>query len=195
VSTLVFLDIETTGLDVERHEIWEVAVIIEDTDPGKRSAVPLTKQWHLPVFQLGTADPDALKLSGFYERHPAGKSLSCDPATSVACNSLVFAREFEELTRGATLVGANVRFDESFLTRFLKASNTAPSWYYRLCDVEAMAQGVLRNPLPMGLVNSSKELSRRLGILLPERKAHSAMDDALLARDVYYMVVNQRLMV
>jgi len=189
MSRLAFVDIETTGLDVDRAEVWEVGLYIESSDPSEASSDDGEYSWLLPVSHLGTAEPEALKLSGFYERHPDGG------AKTVGRDQLFFlphfAREFESITRGATLVGANVRFDERFLDRLLRAQNTSPSWHYRLCDVEALAQGAMRNPLPMGLANSLNSMAARLILVTPEFKAHNALEDAKAARCLYHMVVNQ----
>ena len=164
MSTLAFVDIETTGLDVDRAEVWEVGLYIESTYPSEGSSDDGEYSWLLPVSHLGTAEPEALKLSGFYERHPIGNgSWNTDEVTMAT--PLRFAHDFERLTRGATLVGANVRFDERFLDRLLRAQNTSPSWHYRLCDVEALAQGAMRNPLPMGLANSLNSMAARLNLL------------------------------
>jgi len=35
MTTLAFLDTETTGLDPERHEIWEVGLILRDEDDAE----------------------------------------------------------------------------------------------------------------------------------------------------------------
>lgn len=98
--TLCFVDCETTGLDPDRHEIWEVAVILRgrtdpltrellehlarDVEPGSAAAeVPVLLEdpgdemfvWQLPV-DLARADPIALNIGGFVERRwPAGLPL------------------------------------------------------------------------------------------------------------------------
>ena len=38
MSTLAFVDIETTGLDVDRAEVWEVGLYIESTYPSEGSS-------------------------------------------------------------------------------------------------------------------------------------------------------------
>jgi hypothetical protein len=66
--SLAFIDTETTGLDPDRHEIWEIALIVDDQE----------YQWFLPV-DLGKADPIALNIGRFHERYrsttivPSGK--------------------------------------------------------------------------------------------------------------------------
>ena len=164
----VFVDIETTGLDVDRHEVWEVGVIL----PGGGGA-----RWCLPV-ELGNADPEALRIGGYYERF-----------WETPCRKETFAKEFEKLTRGATLVGANVRFDEAFLSKFLKANGACPGWHYRLLDVEAYAAGALGLPEPLGLHSTAKNLG-----IDPDSfgDAHTALVDAALAKAVYEKALTLR---
>ena len=173
----VFVDIETTGLDVDRHEIWEVGVILERN-------VGWERRWFLPV-DLGKADPEALRIGGFYDRHPWASNGHTHTVSSLTS----FAKEFEELTRGATLVGANVRFDEAFLSKLLKANGACPGWHYRLLDVEAYAAGALGLPDPLGLHSTAKNLG-----IDPDSfgDTHTALVDAALAKAVYEKALTLR---
>lgn len=91
--TLCFIDCETTGLDPDRHEVWEVAVILRDRPPPDSftrellehiiasppeyaaSTMPVILAepgdemycWQLPV-DLGRADPIALNIGDFHKR-------------------------------------------------------------------------------------------------------------------------------
>lgn len=61
-APLAFVDCETTGLDPDRHEVWEVALILR-ADAGETSQV-----WQLPV-DLGRAEAKALEVGRFYEHY------------------------------------------------------------------------------------------------------------------------------
>lgn len=114
---LAFIDIETTGLDPERHEVWEIAYHRSDLH---------YRVMQLPV-TLQHADPDALRINRFHARR--------DSAVSEAqARSLLL----EELA-GAILVGNNVAFDAAFLRAFL---GSAP-WHYHIVDVKALVAGKL----------------------------------------------------
>jgi DNA polymerase III epsilon subunit-like protein len=186
---LVFLDIETTGLDPERHEIWEVGAILRvATTEGSGAYNETEHHWFLNVNHLETADEAALAIGGYYERHPYGDAYhySIDDFHSVEA-PYPFSREFEKLTRGATLVGANTRFDERFLGDYLKAQHRLPGWHFRLCDVEALTQGYMGLAKPTGLAKCANILE-----ITNDYDAHSALDDAKLARDVYDAVMADR---
>lgn len=122
MTVLCFIDTETTGLDPDRHEIWEVGLILPDG---------AEHEWQLPV-DLSRADPMALNIGRFHERRvlttPKGD----------------FAKQFVRLTRGLHLCGAVVSFDTDRLWRLLRANGECPMWHYHVIDVEALAAGWLR---------------------------------------------------
>lgn len=68
MTKLAFIDTETTGLDPDRHGIWEVALII-----GEREHV-----WQFPIHETA-ADPFALKLNGYWDRHWSTDNISVRP--------------------------------------------------------------------------------------------------------------------
>lgn len=130
-APVCFVDTETTGLDPDRHEIWEVGLIL----PGGAEY-----EWQLPV-DLSRADPIALNIGRFHERRWSYISYPDRPAL-MAPES--FAPTFVKLTRGLHLAGAVVSFDEKRLERLLRANGECPMWHYHLVDVEALAAGCLR---------------------------------------------------
>lgn len=78
MTRLVFLDTETTGLDPDRHEIWEVGCVVreEPTEQERSAAARAGKTidvdrreyvWQLPV-DLSKADPIALNVGQFFTR-------------------------------------------------------------------------------------------------------------------------------
>jgi len=187
-TRLVFLDCETTGLDPARAEMWEVGAIARYGTPDQGLYIETEHHWFLRVNHLETADQAALDMSGYYTRHPEGDNedpLAPEKDKVRVTAPFTFAQEFELLTRGATLVGANVRFDERFLGDYLRAHHRLPSWHFRMCDVEAMTQGYMGLTKPTGLAKCANLLE-----IPNEYDAHTALDDAKLARDVYDAVVN-----
>lgn len=166
-SNLVFLDTETTGLDPDRHDVWEVGLIRGDT--GEEIV------WHL-LPDLSKADPNALRLTNYYDRvsnvHWAWTS-----------RSYAISR-IAELTAGKHIVGAVPSFDANFLDRLMRANGYAPAWHYHLVDVEALAAAKLGLEPPW----DTKAMSAALGIVTPEEDRHTAMGDARWAKLVYEAV-------
>ena len=59
---IVFVDIETTGLDPHRHDVWEIAAIVRD--PGQ---LDVEHCWMIRP-DLVASDPAALRISRYYQR-------------------------------------------------------------------------------------------------------------------------------
>lgn len=79
MTALAFVDTETTGLDPDFHEIWEVGLIVNDEE----------RLWQLPV-DLKRADPKALEIGRFHERYKA------DALTRLHTFAKEFLSYFEE---------------------------------------------------------------------------------------------------
>ena len=185
-ARLAFVDCETTGLDVDRHEIWEVGLILRSGmgTPDDPVLGDQEHHWFLPV-DLSRADPFALGIGGFHDRHPQGYRTppaggvpgTLPPLTPLAA----FAREFARLTDGAHLVGAVVSFDAERLDRLLRRQQFLPAWHYHLVDVEAMVAGRYALTPPW----DSGELSDRAGVDRGLYEKHTALGDARWARALF----------
>lgn len=157
--TLVYLDTETTGLDPDRHEIWELAYAIDD---GRIEA-------GVVYHSLRHADPKALAMNGYHQRsHP--QSFDEMQSREIGCRLAL---------EGATLVAANPAFDAAFL----RARWGFTPWRYRLLDVEAYAMGALGFAEPKGLKDVAAEL-RFLGYEI-HHPDHSAAGDVATLRDCH----------
>lgn len=198
--TVCFLDTETTGLDPDQHEIWEVALIVDDEE----------YLWQLPV-DLGRADARALDVGRFHERRqkPASESSTAELALDGRDEFVVpamslgrWCHQFARLTWGRHLVGAVVSFDEERLRRLLRANHACPGWHYHLIDVEALAVGavgerarlVQAHPECFGNIEitplldlpwDSRELSRAVGVDPDQFDKHTALGDARWAKAIY----------
>jgi DNA polymerase III epsilon subunit-like protein len=169
---LAFVDTETTGLDVNQHEIWEVALMLYEDGILKTERI-----WELPV-DLGKADPMALKINKFYERSEQSKS---DELYYDFSKKMNFAKEFVQLTDGAHLVGAIVSFDEERLRKLVHEANQCHMWHYHIIDVESLAAGHL-NLLPPW---KSTDVWNKLGIEIDESTHHTAMGDVEVCVKVF----------
>lgn len=170
MTTLCFIDTETTGLDPERHEVWEVAIIlrkngvrnVEALSDGGLVADDIAEAeyvWQLPV-NLARADTIALNIGHFRERRddrldgitagPGGFAVTSrgDPADRRLLGD--WCRHFAELTWGAHMIGCVPSFDtDRFLERLLRAHGACPGWHYQPIDVETLAVGSILGSLSM----------------------------------------------
>lgn len=195
---LCFIDTETTGLDPDRQEVWEVACVIRSEDGSETEHV-----WQLPV-RLGDADAIALNIGRYHERRWPEEPSDHESvvrwledglagtAEVVVPPDLMFlwAREFVDLTRGCHLVGAVVSFDADRLWRLLRRLDECPMWHYHLIDIEALAAGFVMgqdgstmcDPRPPW---KSEELSRWVGVDPEQFDRHTALGDAKWAQALY----------
>ncbi|MDT0306174.1 hypothetical protein RM780_04250 [Streptomyces sp. DSM 44917] len=193
MTALAFVDCETSGLDPQRHEAWEIAVIRRENDHD----IERLWQIRLTPFQLAAADREALKVGRHYERAvvPHGKYAMAMPTGTDGEQYPVGAAELhaciEEMLRGAVLVGSNPGFDAAFLAKLLGVSGPDVPWRYRPVDIATLAAGHVYATRQVGQPEprvpfSSRELSRAVGVEPPgEDVAHTALGDAVWARDVY----------
>lgn len=201
---LAFIDTETTGLDADHHDAWEIAVI--HRLPGQPDTEYL---WQIRV-GLAEADPDALDINGYHQRFAVPKSeLAARMATNTApADRPVSGRDLMldlmGILDGSVLVGSNPAFDERFLTKLFRQAGVTPAWHYRTRDIATMAVGHLYGQAYTLTKQNcdaefyaradqllddgwhSYELSRLMGIEPPAKGvAHTALGDARWARDVY----------
>ncbi|HVX20904.1 MAG TPA: hypothetical protein VHB02_06135 [Acidimicrobiales bacterium] len=200
MTKLAFIDTETTGLDPDWHQIWEIGLIVrEEGCPDQEFC------WQLPV-DLLMADPIALEVGRFHQRHAQGYAWDRDRPEDVPT---VYSREsvawsIAKLTHGAHLVGAVVSFDEERVRRLLRENNLIPPWHSHLVTVEALAAGYLagvgQQAMNDGLIQevdmhrvappwNSEELSRAVGVEPEKFDRHTAMGDARWAMAIYEAVM------
>lgn len=175
MNGVVFLDTETTGLDPDRHEIWDLAYIID----GEETVFQLDPD-------LSKADPFALTVGRFYERRPFWYTLRDGKPSHVVAQTVV-----QDL-KGRHIVGAVPSFDDAFLKRFVSAHRLPVTWHYHLIDVEALAVGYLSAQgldYPLTLPWDSEMLSRWVEVDPNNFERHSALGDARWAKAVYEKVM------
>lgn len=123
---LVFLDIETTGLDPDTHEIIEIAACRQANDFSKPACWVEHKTFPL---HINTADAKALEINKY----------SADVWRDVAISLKGALSDFVMLCEGdVTLVIQNPTFDWGFIRPALKKFKLTPSIDYHIMDVASM---------------------------------------------------------
>ena len=176
---LVFLDIETTGLDPQRHEILEVGMVVR-TD----GQVGSDKNIH---FSLGidpwAAEEKALEVNRYYERQSELQNLLISDEWA--------ERWLRSTLSEAVVIGNNPQFDLRFIEAFFlthsRVQDSTP-WYYHPIDLKALVAGRLGMGEPPW---STKAIARESGVAIPD-DAHSALADATWNRDCYDSVFNYK---
>ena len=177
-APIVFLDTETTGLSLTDH-IWEFAAIRREGDGSPDYPLHLLIE-HDPEKAAQLPEPFRRDLEARFDPDVA---ISARDAARLIAHSLRPGVNGEK----AHVVGAVPNFDTERLSILLAANDIEPRWHYHLIDVENLAVGFA---LGMGFAApslpwDSDELSRLVGVEPPADGRHTAMGDALWARDVY----------
>lgn len=166
---ILFLDLETTGLNPGQQEISEIgAVLVSQPD----WQVLKTYEAKVLPTHIETAQPEALQISHFdaavwaKEGRPLRQALT----------------ELSELGQGAILAGFNVTFDWAFLQTGFNLVDLPDPFYYHRFDVMSSAYTMLfhRNEFKKF---SLSECCRFFGVV--NTKAHSALADAQATYEVF----------
>ncbi|WP_047890966.1 hypothetical protein [Micromonospora sp. RV43] len=168
---LCFIDTETTNTSPHRRA-WEVAYILRR--PGREEERGSWLVEHDDL-DMANADPDALNVGRFYERHPQVNPHS--PTFTVHPEREVM-RQVERVTRHATLIGSNVPFDKELLGDRMRAHGFLPNWHYKPECIATLARAVLLGRrVPLTGEEKSDDLSRLVGVDPARFDRHTAMGD------------------
>src|SRR5690242_4918259 len=166
---LLFLDLETTGLNPGQHEITEIgALLVSQPD------FQVIKTYEAKVLptHLETATPEALQIGHFdaavweKEGRPLRQALE----------------ELSGIGKGAVLAGFNVTFDWAFLQIGFNAVELPDPFYYHRFDVMSSAFTMLYKRAEMAKF-SLNECCRFFGVT--NKNAHTALADAEATYEVF----------
>ncbi len=201
MTRICFLDLETTGTDPDRHELWEIGLIVRDPDANQD--VPLLDRqpgqgdreyaWQVVPTRMDLADPRALRVGRYYDRirvtgQGAGYELTVprtaggigrhQPGPDVTANDV--AAEVARLIDGSVVVAVNVAFDVWFMEKFLRGHFQCPTWDYHYVEALSLAAGHLKMPPPW----TSTAVTDALAVAA-EKDRHTGLGDSRIVRDIY----------
>ena len=177
MAQLVFVDLETTGLDVERHGIIEIACIFE-TD-GKREAEDLQSLVN-PGDVEHTEDAAAI--------HKISRE-----AIDTAPPLLDVLRRFDSrCADGAIVSGWNTKFDEAFLYRAYRQCGLPWRFDYHIFDVWSLYKRLqLIGTFPANLHLGLGTIARHFNIVRDGEDAHRALTDIEWTWRLYRLAIEQ----
>lgn len=166
--TLAFIDIETTGLLVEKHEIIEIGCVLVRQNPFE-----IIDEFDIKIIpkKLYDADPVALKINGYNENDWAD-----------ACPLKKGLEILSEKTNGAIMVAHNVAFDWAFLNKAFKDTEVANKMSYQKLDTISIAFAKLNGNSDIKKFSLSA-LCKHFNI--ENKKAHTALSDAKAMYELY----------
>lgn len=177
---LLFLDTETGGLDVRKHSLLSLGLVVGEGPRIVNSLEILVK--HEPYVVSG----GGMKVNRIdLVQHSA---VALEPAMALTVLEVFLEQHFPHRCRPIVLAGHNVGFDQAFLKAFLESQGTSlePRFSHRIVDTHSIA-AALRDAgkLPLDDLSSSA-LFDHFGILVPEAQRHTALGDSLATFELYW---------
>ena len=177
---LAFIDLETTGLDVERHEIIEIGCIIARQIPNEEKGpdVEIIEEFEIKIKpeRIEDADPKSLHMNGYNEKEWENAIPLTEALTIVA-----------EKTKGASIVGQGVFFDWMFLEAGFKKTGIKNRMHFHKIDLISMAFTKLYND-PSVQKFSLGALAEHFGV--ENKKAHTALADIRATFEIYKKILD-----
>lgn len=170
-TKFVALDIETTGLDVNAHEIIEIGCVLFCFDQ-KKKIFKVESEFDIKVKPqfIERADKTSLKVNKY-------KPEDWKDAGTLQAALKVLNKKL----KGRTMVAHNAVFDYAFLNNAFTRSNIENTLHYHVLDTLSMAFIVLHDTDARQL--SLRYLCQYFGI--ENKKAHTALADARATYELY----------
>lgn len=174
---IAFIDIETTGLDRDTHEIIELGAVITRMKDGE---LVVTDQidFKIQPKNIENADQQALRINGYN---------SADWLFAISLEEAM--KTLSQKTDGAIFTAHNITFDYGFIENAFKKTNVENKMHFHKLDTISLAFGVLHTNDDIGKL-SLRALCEKYGI--ENKKAHSAFADAYALYEVFKKLMNLR---
>ena len=165
----LFIDIETTGLYPDTHEIIEIGCLLVENAVG----FPVLRALEMKVLptHIATADPRALRVNGY----DATKWHDALPLHEALQKLTLFSA-------GAIPVGHNVSFDTLFLEKAYRDMGAPVPFHYHKLDTMSIAYAKIGHYDDMRQY-SLRALTKRFDI--QHDNAHTALSDATATYELF----------
>ncbi len=164
---LAFIDIETTGLDVIKHEIVEIGCVI--TTPKLKVIEKF--EFKIRPERIEDADPIALKINHY------------DEINWVSAHTLEEVMKiFSKKVKDCIMIGHNVSFDSGFLEHAFSKTESKNLMHYHKLDTVSITWAKLHRK-PSITHFSLRELCKHFDI--KNEHPHSALSDAYATFELY----------
>jgi DNA polymerase III epsilon subunit-like protein len=179
MAQLVFIDLETTGLDADRHGIIEIGCIFETN--GKREAED---------FQSLANPGDVEHSDGAAEVHRIAR----DTITIAPPLYEVLRRFDSRCANEAVLSGWNTKFDELFLYRAYQRYGLPWRFDYHIFDVWSIYKRLqLMGKLPADMRLGLGTVAQHYNLVQDGENHHRALTDVEWTWRLYRLAIEQAL--
>lgn len=172
---LAFIDIETTGVKILRHEIVEIGcMIVMRQDDG---SFRVKEEFEIKVKpeHIETADPEALRINGYNEAGWMFAHTKQEAMTLLA-----------QKTEGAVMVAHNVGFDYSFIQKTFEECGIENKMFYANIDTLTLALAILKNEEDVQRF-SLRAMCEYFGIV--NERAHTALADVRATFELFKRLI------
>ncbi|MBI2326183.1 3'-5' exonuclease [Candidatus Collierbacteria bacterium] len=170
---IAITDVETTGLDPQKHEIVEIGLVLVDQQTGK---VIDTLDIKVKPEHIETADETALKVNGY-------KAADWQAAVSIIEAMTLYGQKVEN----AIFCSHNVTFDWSFISAAFKKVGLKNTLDYHRLDLFSLIWAKTRDSDIESF--SLSKVAQFLG--LPEEPLpHRAINGARTAHEIYKKITH-----
>lgn len=184
----MFVDCETTSLRHDRRA-WNIGLIRRYAATGREHSEEII----IHDVDLTEADPFALRIGHFWERHPLvsgnpgqAQIINTEAEAALCLFHLVAPQVHDGQVAPVHIVGAVPNFDVDTFTRMFARHRLMWPAHYHLIDAETLALGALAaRGIQVEYPFTGEELSERLGVDMSRYARHTALGDAEWARDLY----------
>jgi len=182
-TKILWIDTETTGLDPRKHDIIQLAAMVEIDGVIKDKKV-----WKCQPFEPEAADPKALEVNGL-TLEALAKEMHPDQMHGEFCEFMAeFINRFDTHDKFYP-AGFNVKFDMDFLLNFFIACDDSffGSWFNGYVLDAYPLYAALKARGIIDLPNLKLQtICKAAGV---EIKAHDAMSDIEATREIYEKVI------
>lgn len=182
----VVVDIETTGVDHQRHGLLEIAAVLVNYNHDGQLAPAEQDFWHVNPFETAVIDPKAMAVNQIDHTHPFRLAKDEKEALLDFFGFLKKAVK-ENKCRRAVLVGHNAHFDLNFILAAARRCHISDIPLHAFTCIDTATLG--------GVFYGKTVLAKALKVAkidFNKNEAHSAVYDAQKTAELFCKIVNER---
>ncbi len=181
----IVVDVETTGVDMTKHGLLEIAAVLVDYNDDGILIPTESDFWHIKPFKDAIIDPKAMAVNQIDHTHPF--RLACDEKDALK-EFFTFIDKAVKAAhcRRGILVGHNAHFDLNFLIAAARRCTISEIPLHSFSCLDTATLG--------GLIYGKTVLAKavkKAGIEFNKDEAHSAVYDARKTAELFCKIVNE----
>lgn len=180
----VVIDVETSGVDVSKNALLEVAAVLLDYDEHNQLVQQASFSTHVIPYEGAVIDEKALEINRIDPYHPFRFAMDEGKALTELF-AFIFAAIKKTGCRRAVLVGHNAHFDLSFILAAAKRSKIKeiPFHGFTVFDTATLGavhfgKSVLAKAIKVAKIDFNKD------------EAHSALYDTQKTAELFCKIIN-----